>query len=197
MKIDEMINPVYFDEKAIASIKQGFLSEKELQTISMENFLRGEILNQFFEEIKVQEFVRERNPCKYSIFKAKTPIRIQRFLNSLELRDLIGEMIEEHIIDIQSHVIQIGWKNYTLIHDDIRSDNVFEFYLDFTKQWQEQFGGYISYYVPPDKYFKLPIKYGQFTVVHRRYGVAKFIKYVNNRAGSSKRYFISGRMITS
>lgn len=199
MEQTEYINPAYLDVGAIETLKSHFHGSEILPTFSMSSFLQGNFAKKLFEEIQDANFVRERNPIKYNVLKAKMTPTLRSFLNSLELRDFIGEITHEHIVDVKGQILKLGWKDYTLMHEETQRGDYLEFCLDLTPNWDEQCGGTVVYYKPPEDYLFLPFGFGTFSVIQRPYGCNKFIKYVNNRVQSLPlnqfRYLVVGRLV--
>ncbi len=199
MQQTEYINPAYFEQKAIETLQKSYLESTILPVTSMASFLTGRFAKLLFEEVTQANFVRERNPIKYNLLKARMTTSLRTFFKSLEFKDLIGEITKEHITDVKGQILKLGWKDYTIMHEETQRGDYLEFCLDLTPNWKEECGGMVAYYKPPDNYIFLPIGFGTLSIVHRPYGCNKFIKYVNNRVRNLPlnqfRYLVVGRLV--
>ncbi|RMG42232.1 MAG: hypothetical protein D6732_01475 [Methanobacteriota archaeon] len=199
MQQSEYINSAYFEDEAIKTLQKHFFEYDVLPSFSMVNFLKGEFAKKLFEEVAEANYVRERNPIKYNLLKARMTPRLRGFLKSIEFKDLIGEITKEHIIDVKGQILKLGWKDYTIMHEETQRGDYLEFCLDLTPNWKQECGGIVTYYKPPDSYIFLPFGFGTLSIIHRPYKCNKFIKYVNNKVRelplNQNRYLVVGRLV--
>ncbi len=88
-------------------------------------------------------------------------------------------------------IFSFTWKDYTILHDNLKETKGTDIILDLTNNWPEEACGQIIYKGKED--IIIPAKGNTMTLVNTA-GKIRYIKYVNHHGKGKQRVFLLGRM---
>lgn len=172
-----MINKVYFNKDSLNKIKQIINSEGSIQ---LYDFLEENAFNKLFSDLKKTKFKKYFIPklgsYSYSNFNSK--------IFSEFLTNLLRVKIKNCIIYSFKH------RDYTLMSDSKFENNGFKVVFEITDNWNQEAGGYHSFIKNSEEVFRLNFIRNSLTIIKTDNKMKSFVKYVNNKAGKNKRYFV-------
>ena len=183
------INPEYLKEQSILSFKDSLASP--FPAITLHSFFTEESYLALANATHRLSYEKEYAPDKYFYRCAPIPKKMLEFLHSEEFLSLLSAILEKDITQLdQGRCYQFGWKNYTLLHDDILLTSGVDIIFDFTPSWNEDWGGAINYTEPGQESAELLSIPNSFHLIKRSDDIQRFIKYVNHHANDHKRIFV-------
>ena len=187
-----MINNSYLNEQTIKKIKELFLSNKDFPSIKLQNFFDKVFYDGIMKEILNSKYKKAVKPMQYSYSTSKTPKILNKFLNSVTLKNFISKIINKKIKRVNGSFYKLEWKDYTLLHDENTEKEGFDFILDFTNNWNQKTDGRIIYTDGKGNYNYILSLPNTLTIIHRKNGFQKFVQYINHYANNNKRYLFIG-----
>ena len=175
------INKIYLKKEVIDNIKQTFQSSKKIQ---LEEFFEKEFFYKLQNQIIKAKYKKYKNPLKYSYSKAKLPFK----LNS-KFIDHISEITGIKIKKIKFEPYSLSWKDYTILSDKEKGSGL-EIIIDFTKAWNNNYGGSIIYSTAKEN-FHLATKSNTLSIIQTK-NTKRFFQYVNHLSNKKRRHFLVG-----
>ena len=194
---NRFINPVYLQQETIEKIKELYKSDSRFPSVKLEKFLPKEAHGQLFRQATKAKFKRECRPDRESFSKAGTPKPIKRFLDSAEFSGFLSRVLGKKAAIGDSSLFRLEWKSYVLLHDEEDEKPGIDIVLEFTPAWDEMWGGAITYRDAEGEFRTISDAENTLFIIERKKGIRQYVKYVNHRAGKSKRIFLVGRVKTS
>lgn len=190
-----MINKIYFKGENTARLKGIFLANERLPSIIMPDFLEKKDYAALENAVKRCKYKIEKEPMHFRYSASETPKIFSNMINSKGTSQLISRIINKKIKKIGGKLYNFGRKDYTLLNDEKMEKPGFDIIIDFGG-WDGGFGGMITYSDGMGNSDALEPRPNTLTIVKRKKGMQKFVKYVNNEAGKRKRLFFMGSIIT-
>jgi len=185
----EKINKTYLDTEVISQM-QDFFEE--------ENFIQ---LNEFLDQNNLslktkflnQEFEKKYNPLKYNFSQLNTKalydleiIKIIEFFRSKKFLEFIEEIVDLELSFKNLKIKKFEQSNFTLLHDDLEKEDIIEVIFDLSDDWQEEFGGTLTYTTKEEEVFYLNPIFNSLTILYKSDSIMKYTKYINNLANDKK-----------
>ena len=113
------------------------------------------------------------------------------FFHSAEFLSYLSEALGEEVLQLRSGSnYRFGWKDYTLLHDELVLEPGVDIILDFTAEWDPAVGGQIVYVPEEGGQMEISPSPNTLILVKRPEGMQRYIRYVNHHSGEKKRYFV-------
>ncbi len=189
-----VVNPQYLDKENLAQIQSLFKQNKELPSIHLHSFFELNFYGKILEEISSLSFKKEKDPLTHSYSAANIPRLLSSFFSSSEFKDFLFSVGGKRLSVIGGRLFSFSWKEYTVLHDTNVDKPGYDLIIDCTDDWDDSFGGSLIYVPGTGEYTSIPYRGNSLTIVQRKKGVQKFIKYVNTHAGKKKRIFFLGNL---
>lgn len=190
MRIQEVINLNYLTRGTLRSAHQAFKSAEGVPSIQMQEFFTKEFFQKLSSLVRKAKYKRRELISIASFHEAEVPKEIKELFSSNDFRKIISMIAGKELKPLgELRLMYFGHKDYTLIQDAVKKFPGIDLWLDFTSDWDESYGGRISY---RNAYKELVYFYpleNAVTIADRKKEL-KFIKYVNNKAKNRKRYLI-------
>ncbi|MDO8642453.1 MAG: hypothetical protein Q7R76_02570 [Candidatus Woesearchaeota archaeon] len=183
------INPLYFKEENIRKIQQMFASNQTVPSIVLHDFFQKECYEQLKQGITRAAFQKERHPILYS-YQEATPSFVNEGLNTKEMLDFLQKILNKKIKKITGTVQCFGWKDYTILNDEVVEKPGIDLFFCLSDDWDESYGGNVVYVDGTGEYTKTLLTENMLMIVERKKGVQKFVQYVNHRAQNKKLYLM-------
>lgn len=184
------INPLYLKKETLEKIKDIFNSSEWLPSAKIKYFLNKEDYKKIKNEIIKLKFNKNKKLMHYSYSKTEIPEKLNKFVNSDKFKKIIFEIAGENKINFELR--RFGWRDYILLNDLDNEKNGIDVILEFTENWNEEFGGETVYTNSIGFNSKI-IPEGNTLNIIKRENVQRFVKYVNNKAKNRFRYFLIGQ----
>ena len=133
-----MINKIYLNK--ISDLKEHFSKNGSL---ILHEFLSEDIKK----EVLNLKFIKEYSPMKYSYSKSN-------FKLNNEILDFISKILGKEINN-NFESFSFGWKDYTILSDEINYEYGIDIIIDFADDWDSNFGGSIVYVDGSGNYTKI------------------------------------------
>lgn len=183
------INPSYTSAEGKKKIVDSF--NGDLPALTLHSFFEEKTYESFQNAVARLSFSKQHIPDKYRYGFAPIPKKFLSFLHSEEFLEFISYVLGKKVTQLEAGgSYEFYWKNYTLLHDELLLDKGVDLIFDFTPQWDESWGGTITYTEPDKEPLVLLSLPNSFFVIKRPDDVQRFIKYVNHLSGDKKRYFV-------
>jgi len=171
-----MINKNYLNN--LEKLKEHFLKNKSLILYEFFNdyeTIKNKILN--------LKYSREYDPIKFSYSKSEFKI-------NYEILEFLDKLLDVKIND-NFEAYCFNWKDYTILCDKIKHEKGINVIIDFTDDWDFNYGGSIVYTDGSGNYTKIEPS-GNTLIIFDIDNNKRFVQYINNLAKSKSRYFILG-----
>ena len=191
MNIENVINTQYLTRGTLLSAKNAFRSAEGMPSIQLQQFFTKEFFSKLSNIVKKAKYKRKELISIASFMEAKeVPKEINELFSSDEFRKLLSLIVGKELKKLgELRVIYFGHKDYTLVQEEVRKFPGIDLWVDFTSDWEEEFGGRISYRdAEKELVYFYPME-NAVTIVNRKKEL-NFIKYVNNKAKNRKRFLI-------
>jgi len=182
------INPIYLGQEAIKKIQDELA--QEFPGIILFDFLSEDHYLELEKAVIRSAYSKQCIPNKFSYGKANIPKKVLHFLHSKEFLEFISRVLGEEITQFESAGCYcFGWKDYTLLHDDLLLDEGVDIILDFTPEWNAQVGGSTVYTHPGKESISLAPSFNSLLLVKRSKALQRYVEYVNHHA-EGRRFFV-------
>lgn len=190
-----MINKIYLKIENTAKLRDIFLANERLPSIIMPDFLGKKDYAMLENAAKKCRYKTEKKPMHFNYSVSHMPKPLANLLKSDAMKQLVSKITDEKIKNIGGKLYSFGWKDYTLLNDEKIEKPGYDLILDFGN-WDESFGGIVTYSDGMGNSDALKQAENMLIIIKRKKMMQKFVKYVNNKAGSRKRLFFMGNLIT-
>ena len=180
-----MIKQIYLQD--LKKLKEAFYSDKEFSHLILFDFLEDEFYRHLKDRIDQLQFKKDKQPLTHSFSKAEAGELLIELIESVNFKILINAITNKNIDRKNIFVYNLTWEDYTILNDQKKEDGGFDIIIDFTNYWDKSYGGSLIYVNGNGDYLKIPTKKNTFSIVKRKKGVNRFIKYVNNHAKDRSR----------
>lgn len=186
--LKEFITDDYLVYNNLLEIKNTF-SKNHPKSIKLDKFFKDDKYKTLQKEILNLKFKKDYLPLEHSFSKSNLGSEFKKLLESEEFKTFIQFITGKKIIKQTPNSIFLEHKDYTLLKDDF-NESFLEINFFFTDKWEEDFGGYFSYFKDEELLRILPSG-NSVTLVNIDLGVQNFIKYINVNSGKNKIYLIN------
>ncbi len=183
------INPAYFKDENIRKIQQMFASNPTVPSIVLHDFFQKECYEGVKQGVEQARFQKVRHPILYS-YQEATPSFVNEGLNTKEIIDFLQKILNRKIKKIIGTVQCFGWKDYTILNDEVVEKPGIDVFFCVSDDWDESAGGNVVYVDGTGEYTKTLLTGNMLMIVERKKGVQKFVQYVNHHAQKQKLYLI-------
>ena len=202
------INKAYLDGESLLKIQNTFRTEGSALLF---NFFDDETLLEIKKAINHLSFKEEKEILKQSYAQAqmdsakKSPENylkenvLKKNFQGKEFLGFLSFILNRKLLAPLFSVYNFTWKNYTLLHDDAQEkpgvDIIFDLASLHHEQWNESWGGVITYVDGSGEFRRLPVQQNVLALVQRRTAEEqRFVQYVNHHAEGKKRFFVMGQL---
>lgn len=186
-----VINKFYLEN--ITKVKNSLSENKDFPSATLFNFFEEKYFIKLQKKLKSLNYNKESNPLTHSYSKAESKTEI-KVLNDKTFLYFISKLTDIKVKKLSVQILSFGWNDYTILHDAVKEEIAYDIIFDFTDLWNSDFGGQIIYIDGSGDYFEIPQRRNTITIVKRKKGLRRFVKYVNNHAGRKKRYFLISKI---
>lgn len=130
----------------------------------------------------------------FSYWAAPAPSALRSILRSPAFRKIVSAMTGEKLHHIQFELCLFQHENYTLLQDKMKPAPGIVFQLEFTPLWNPSWGGYTDFVKRKEELLGVNPMPNALVLVKQDKDMKSFIKYVNHRAGSRKRFVVRGML---
>jgi len=184
-----MVNKVYQDPKVITKI------HRSLPSISLHDFLEPKDYKKLVYRLKKCKWKKECVPDKFSFSIAKIPPKAAKILNHQEVLDILSKILKKEVDNIKLNAFRFAHKDYTILHDTLKSKPGTDIVFDCTGLWNEESGGNLVYKHKNGNTNSIPPNPNVLSIVHRNKGDLRFIQYINHYAKKKKRLILMGTIL--
>ena len=177
-----MINNIYERPEVLSSLKKVF---KEQGSVQMEVFLEPKIYDEVVKGIKKAYMKKVNVPLEGLYFQA--PFQKKEITKAID--GWISALMEKPVKSEQT-IFSFRHKDYTICSDEHDEKKGLMAFLEVTKVWGENWGGYTSFIKNNEEVFRIVPVANTLTLVSVGEKMKKFVKYVNYHAGKTKREYI-------
>jgi hypothetical protein len=187
LNIFEKVEKIYKKDEVMSQMSEFFLGEGFIQ---LNNFFDKKYVSKIYGEFKKlnpQNFIKVYDPMTkkyeeieisekmFDIFLLSNFFRSKDFLDWVE----IITSLDFEFSDLK--IRRYSWKDFTLINDkEIEKEDKLIIYFDLTKDWKEEFGGYVTFLTKTEEILYLEPFYNTLTIIYKPKEVMKYLKYINN-----------------
>ncbi len=191
MMIRDWINTPYLTNGILRNARESFKSAENMPSIQLQSFFTKEFFQKLYKSVTKAKYKKRELISIASFKEAEVPRLIKELFLSNDFRKIISMIVGKELKPLgELRLISFGHRDYTLIREEIRKFPGIDVWVDFTSDWNESFGGRISYRnADRELVYFYPIE-NAVTIVNRKKEL-NFIKYVNNKAKNRKRYLIN------
>ena len=190
------INKAYVDGESLLKIQNTFRTEG---TALLFNFFDDETLLEIKKAINHLSFKEEKEILKQSYAQAQMDSVLKKNFQGKEFLGFLSFILNRKLLAPLFSVYSFTWKNYTLLHDAAQEkpgiDIIFDFAALHHEQWNESWGGVITYVDGSGEFRRLPVQQNVLALVQRKTTEEqRFVQYVNHHAEGKKRFFVMGQL---
>ena len=178
-----MIQQLYQDPKNLTKIRQLFAQDTELPSVQLPDFLEADAFTTLLENVKKLTFTSVAEPMHASFLEASDASEPISALSPF-LEKLLGKST------VKGAFYMLGWKHYTLLHDEAVEKPGIDVIFDLTPLWEDSWGGQVIYVDGTGEYRNVAIAPNTLTITQRNKGVQKFIHYINHHAQGHRLFFM-------
>ncbi len=189
------INKTYLKKEILNEIKEFFEKEAFIQ------------LNSFFPK-KTKEIKKAFQNSRYwdknynPLIKSESKLDLTEefnleviqtieFFKSKEFLHYIEEITQVPLTFNSLEVQKYSHKDFTLLNDLNKNDDVIEVYFDLSDKWNESYGGSLVFLTKEEEILYLEPEFNTLTILYKPEEIMKYLKYINNRAGNKSIYRIA------
>lgn len=165
----------------MAQVKKHFMKEG---SVVLEAFLDLDVFEKVKGEFLNGEFVDEVHPILHAFKMTKVSGDGALFVKEF-LKKVLGD------VNFSWDVRSFGWKDYTIINDDVTLDDGYDVYFCL-EDWEYSNGARIVYVDGNGGYVYFTPKANTLVLVKRSKNMQKFIEYVNHYAKEKRQYYLVG-----
>ena len=195
------LNKAYLDGESLLKIQNTFRTEGSALLF---NFFEDETLLEIKKAINHLSFTEEKELLKHRYKKVSPEALLKNplFKNIFQGKEFLGFLsfiINKKILAPSFSVYNFTWKNYTLLHDEVQEkpgiDIIFDLAALHHEQWNEGWGGVVTYVDGSGEFRRLPVQQNVLALVQRKTTEEqRFVQYVNHHAEGKKRFFVMGQL---
>jgi len=178
----------YLDKETIKAAAVTF-AKSNPPNIQLKNILRQDKFNQFAEKLNALGWEKKYVPETGCYDHALIPLGLSDFLHSEEFKMLISFITHKTIHQTRAELCSFGHRDYTLLYDELRDSGIF-FQLEFTSQWDQNWGGYTSF-TQDEEMLRIVPSSNTLVLVDCK-NMKHFTKYICHKAGQHKRILVEG-----
>ncbi|MBI2666378.1 hypothetical protein HYX13_02085 [Candidatus Woesearchaeota archaeon] len=196
-----MINKAYLDGESLLKIQNTFKTEGSALLF---NFFDEETLLEIKKTLSSLPFKEEKEVLKHNYAKCSPKlilknIPLKNIFQSKEFLGFLSFVLNKKISSLSFSAYSFTWKDYTLLHDEVQEKPGVDIILDLAavhhENWNEAWGGVITYLDGSGEFRKLPVRKNVLALVERKTPEEqRFVQYVNHYAEGKKRYFLLGKV---
>ncbi len=190
-----MINKGYLSTEIVEKLSQEFYKNNALPSVTLMEFFERKEFDRMISEISAINFKVCRRRMEFSYKKSVLPESIKKVISNEFLKAYISSIIGKKIKKIEGEIRVFGWKDYTLINDKTIEKPSVELIIDFSVKMRNDCGGGIIYVDGTGEYSEILSSHNSITLLNRKKGIQKFVKYVNHLAGKDNKIYFIGRII--
>lgn len=177
------INEFYINNPT--EIKNSLSEKKDFPGVTLFDFFEEKYFIKLQKKLRALNYKKEINPLSYSYSQAETNI-----FNKKIFLSLISKLTDKKIRKLSAQIFSFAWKDYTILHDAVKERGSYEIIIDSTDFWDNKWGGQVIYVDGSSDYWEIPPRRNTLTIIKRKKGLRRFVKYVNNHAGRRKRQLV-------
>lgn len=187
-----MINPVYLKKEIGLEMNKVFKNEG---VIKLSDFLNSE--NYLNLSLKLWNAKGRRvlipDKCSFEELQERS---VKEFVSSKDFTNLINKIIGKEARVDEIIVKRMGWRDFTLIHDEekeINKEEKIEFFFFISGKWDSKCGG-SKIYNHDGKTLVFSPESNSLCIIKKKRDMNSFIKYINHFAGKEKFIVVEGRI---
>lgn len=182
-----MINKIFLDEKNILEISRNM---EKMKIIKLDNFIDN--YSEIEGRICKLKFIKKRIPDKFSYSEAKSSF-LKNMFNCSEFIEYISGIAGIRFKRAEIKILRFGHKDYTLMHDSLRSEDGFHFVLFFCDGWGAEWGGN-KVILKNGQNFVLTPSRNSFIFFKLDRGNMEFFQYIRYFAGKREFFALEGSL---
>ena len=185
--LKEFITDDYLNYENLVEIKKTY-SQNYPKSIKLDKFFKEDKYLLLQKEILNLKFKKIFSPMESSFSSSEIGTEFKKLISSEEFKYFIEFITGKKVNSCKPSSICVEHKDYTLLKDYFKEE-----FLEinfFFSQWQEEFGGYFSYFKNEELLRIVPSE-NSATIVNVEDGIQNFIKYVNVTAYTRKVFLVS------
>jgi len=186
----EYINPNYVHPTVIKTLQQQFAQQDSIQ---LRNFLNKECYDELAKPLSTASW-KPRAVFDIYAHYTSTIKDVTAFLTSKQFLNLCSAITGLTLKHATFNTFLFKHRNYTLLNDELREPPGIAFELDFTADWQKEWGGYTSIVNGENELFRITPTPNTLTLYKRDRTIQSFVKYVNHLAGKDMRIVVRGTL---
>lgn len=175
----------YKNQEILQEINEFFEEEGFIQLV---NFLDLDIKNikkklekAKFNQIYIPDEKKEKILDEKQVFDLDL-IKLMEFFKSKEFLEYIEKITDFELQFKSLKVKKYTQGDFTLLHDNLKKEDILEVYFDLTSEWKEEMGGVLTFTTREEEVFYLEPLCNALTILFKPEQVMKYLKYVNNKA---------------
>ena len=194
------INEFYLKNAIQEKIKAEFKKKNDdnnnnIHSVQLQKIMTHQAYTTFLSLLKKANYKQDLNIITHLYNTAEIPKQILSFLNSKEFLSLIQSITNKKIRKVEGKILQLKWKCYSILNDKNKEHPGIDIILDFTDSWPQKANGEIIYTDTKNTSITIPSSPNTLTIIKRNKNVKKFIHYINNKAGTNKRYVLLATLV--
>lgn len=142
--------------------------KKEFEKVKFENI--------YIPDEKKLEILNEKELYNLEI------IKLVEFFKSKEFLEYLEKITDFEIQFKSLKVKKYSHKDFTILHDNLKKEDLLEVYFDLTSNWKEEMGGTLTFTTREEEVFYLEPLCNALTILFKPEQVMKYLKYINNKA---------------
>ena len=181
----DKINKTYLDKEVMEQMQDFFAEENFIQL----NVFLDQDNNLIKKKILSQEFNEKYNPLKYKFSELNEKenydlniIKMIEFFKSKSFLEFVEEITQIELNFKDLKIKKYSQSDFTLLHDDQEREDEIVVIFDLSDDWQETFGGILTYVTKEQEIFYLSPIFNSLIILYKPESVMKYLKYINNHA---------------
>ncbi len=188
--MEHIINPQYLKKESIEQLQKTWNKPTTFTHILLTRIFTPEAYKEKKRQLQELKFHRNTRPDSHSYASVKSSNL--HILDNKEFLQFISQITGKEVKKISGEAYYFSWKDYILLSKRLEKKGT-DILLDFTKNWQEEWGGATIYKDSKGKYLKLIPSQNTLMILERK-NIQRYFQYVNNLAKGEKRYVILGKI---
>jgi hypothetical protein len=179
--LKQWINPLYLAPQNITKIQQRFRNDGYIQLAEL-----------VLQTPKKLSWKRSYIPDMHSYQHAALgqDKKVEEFITSPAFFSLVGTMIGKNVKHVTAEFLLFQHRDYSLIHDSVSHKGIM-FWVDFTKEWDNNFGGQTVFFSDSAPLIFTSAFASLYLVALQKH-MHMFTKYVNCCAGKKELLLLRG-----
>ncbi len=172
------------------NIQKSFHLLKDLPSVALFDFWEPLFYTKFQQQIKTLDFQQEKIILSHSFAEAKSFSPMQETFDKKDFLEFLSLILSKKIKNIAPQILSFQHRDYTILNDATEERAGIDLIFNLADNWNDDWGGYVVYATGDGDYIPITTKGNTLTIISRKKGINKFVKYVNHKAGKEKMYFV-------